>query len=247
MDRRRRDIGAPYPTGSQHNLADKTHRTALTPIVASMVAIPIELRSTGVSSPCRARSRRWKDSLNTWTNEMIMTTEKMSCGEQRRCRQRGHVLLRGARTSSCQRGTVRELSLCAQAHQMPICRYSNGPVRPYDDERRQQVKRRIDKRRNKRDRGRVQHRDDLGTDKEEVDNGVDCCQLGWAHLQSPFIASVIIRFLSASLAPTTRGVLSVAGTPASSMRSSSTGVICRKERRFQLGCGDVEREPGCDL
>jgi hypothetical protein len=61
-----------------------TQRTAFTPIVASIVAIPIGLRSTGVVSPCSARCKRCKDSINTWTNEMIMTTEKMSWGERRR-------------------------------------------------------------------------------------------------------------------------------------------------------------------
>lgn len=68
-----------------------THKTPLTPIVASIVlmfsimpttltwtyAIPTPLRSTTSCLPLAVA--RWKDSMKTCMNEAIIATEKMSC------------------------------------------------------------------------------------------------------------------------------------------------------------------------
>lgn len=57
----------------------QNHRTDLTAIVASIVAIPMLLRSAG--SPCpdlMTLTVRCRASMKTWAKETIMTTEKMS-------------------------------------------------------------------------------------------------------------------------------------------------------------------------
>jgi hypothetical protein len=140
-----------------------THKTPLTPIVASIVlvfsivttassethAIPTPLRSTTSCFPLAVA--RWKDSIKTCMNEAIIATEKMSFHVSHSFIPHAAIDLRhqGARIAFYQRDTAHQpcrfASYMPRTYLMFIGLYPNSPAGSQDDNRAQEIKNRVDK------------------------------------------------------------------------------------------------------
>jgi len=128
-----------------------THKTPLTPIVASIVlmfsimpttltwtyAIPTPLRSTTSCLPLAVA--RWNDSMKTCMNEAIIATEKMSYQVSRSFISHSFIDLRHqeARIAFYQLGTTHQprrfASYIARTYFVFIRLYPNSPTSTQDD------------------------------------------------------------------------------------------------------------------